>query len=462
MPAPTLADEAKKLLDQTRREHAEAQAAFDERKLAAQTRAATDEDFRAKILDTTSDEFGELDTALRPVSELKQKAEDLERAWQMHAGHDTVTAASVSAVSAYLAGDVQAAAATASEMGVSMGLIERAASAVVESSDYQALVEGGALKADGALKGRHALHADALMDRREFRALVTGASGTSGGTFVVNDRQGGTISLPVRPLTILDLITVGQTNSDTVEFVRQTSRATNAAIVAEAAATNGVGVAGGVKPESAIAWELVQTAVKTIAHWIPATRRAVADAGQLQTMIEQSLEYGLLELLENQIIGGDGTGENFTGITETGGIATYARVAGESRLDAVHRGITLVRVQNLEPTGIGMHPTGWQDVRLEKDLNGAYMLGPANDAAPQRLFGIDVHTSTAYGTDQALVGNYRLGASLWIREAPVVYVADQHADFFVRNLLVLLAEMRAAFGVVQPKAFANVDVTTVP
>lgn len=454
MPALNLADEAKKLLDETRRQHAEALAAADERKKAAQAKASTDPEFLAKILDVSTPEFAELDEAYKPATALAEKAEGLERAWQNYVGQDATEAKGIGAVAAYLAGDVQGAVATANEAGVPMGLVERAANAVVQSEDYQALVESGMLNADGALRGRHALHADALMDRREFRNLVTGASGTSAGAFVVPDRQAGVIGLPVRPLTILDLITVGQTDGDLVEFVRQTSRATAAAIVAEATTTS-----NGTKPESSIAWELVQTAVKTIAHWIPATRRAIADAGQVQTMIEQSLEYGLLEKLEAQIVAGDGTGENFTGIVETSGIAEYVRDDAESRLDAIHKGITLVRVQNLEPTSVGMHPTGWQDVRLEKDGNGAYMLGPANDAAPMRLFGLPVHTSTVYATDQALVGNYRLGAALWIRESPVVYVADQHSDFFVKNLLVLLAEMRAAFGVVQPKAFANVTLT---
>jgi hypothetical protein len=35
-------------------------------------------------------------------------------------------------------------------------------------------------------------------------------------------------------------------------------------------------------------------------------------------------------------------------------------------------------------------------------------------------------------------------------------VSDQHADFFTRNLLAILAEMRAAFGVLDPEAFCTV------
>lgn len=38
-------------------------------------------------------------------------------------------------------------------------------------------------------------------------------------------------------------------------------------------------------------------------------------------------------------------------------------------------------------------------------------------------------------------------------------MTDSHLDFFVRNLVAILAEMRAAFGVVQPNAFVEIDLT---
>lgn len=448
----TLAQEARNALDAKRAAHREAKATADEIRDEARKRAATDPEYRAKILDVDTPEFKAIDDAYRPVSAIAEDVEKLEAAWQRHVEIEGESAAAT-AVASFAAGDRSGIAEVAARIGVPLPLVERAAAAVVEDDAWKALVESGAFAREGGVKGRNPLHTQAIMERREFKALVTGASGTSGGAFVENDRTGEVVGLPVRPLTVLDLIAVGQTDSDTVEFVRQTSRASAAAIVAEATTTS-----NGAKPESGIAWEVVTTAVKTLAHWTPATRRALQDAGQVASMIEEGLEYGLLELLESQVIGGDGTGENFTGLTIASGIGAYARDtgAGESRLDAIHKGITLVRVQNIEPTTIGLHPEDWQDVRLEKDDNGAYMLGPANDAAPMRLFGVGVHTSTGYTSGTGLVGDYRRAASLWIRSAPEVFIADQHSDFFIRNILVMLCELRAAFGVRQPKALAKV------
>ena len=85
----------------------------------------------------------------------------------------------------------------------------------------------------------------------------------------------------------------------------------NAAPVAEATAASG---SSGAKPESGLALSRVTETVKTIAHWLPATKRALADAGQIRTLVDNFLRYGLEEELEDQMVNGDGTGENFTGL----------------------------------------------------------------------------------------------------------------------------------------------------
>jgi hypothetical protein len=40
-----------------------------------------------------------------------------------------------------------------------------------------------------------------------------------------------------------------------------------------------------------------------------------------------------------------------------------------------------------------------------------------------------------------------------------ILVSDSHSDFFIRNLVAILAEMRAAFGVLRPAAFVEIDLT---
>lgn len=302
------------------------------------------------------------------------------------------------------------------------------------------------------------------------KALVTGLSSTSAGAFVQNDRFGGLTDLQgERELRIADLVTKGSTDSDTIEYVRVTSKTNSAATVAEAtssAAPTAPGTAGalvpvaggGYKPESALALEVVSTTVKTLAHWIPITKRAASDAGQVRTLINNFLVYGLNEELEDQIVSGDGSGENFQGILTTSGISTVGSAGTD--IDAVVDAIRTVRVTGRRrPNALVAHPNDWYSAGFltAKDTAGNYLVGDPRASIDQlnTLWGLQVVVSEAIPENTLLVGDFNQ-AVLWDREGVSVMVSDQHADFFTRNLLAILAEMRKGFGVLDPQAFCTV------
>jgi HK97 family phage major capsid protein len=56
------------------------------------------------------------------------------------------------------------------------------------------------------------------------------------------------------------------------------------------------------------------------------------------------------------------------------------------------------------------------------------------------------------------VGDFRK-CVLWEREGASIQVSDSHANFFIRNMVAILAEMRAAFGILQPNALVEIDLT---
>jgi HK97 family phage major capsid protein len=302
------------------------------------------------------------------------------------------------------------------------------------------------------------------------KTLVTGLSSTSGGAFVENDRYGALTDLVgERELTIADLVTKGSTGSDTVEYVRVTGKTNNAATVAEATtaaapAISGaspgpytVATASGQKPESALALEVVSTTVKTIAHWIPITKRAAADAPQVRTLIDNFLRYGLNEELEDQILNGGGTGEDFTGILQS---SPQTVGSAGTDIDAIVAAIAAVRVTGRRrPNALVIHPNDWYSTGflLAKDSQNNYLVGDPRASVDQlnQLWGLRVVVSEAMTENTALVGDFRQ-AVLWNREGINLLVSDQHSDFFTRNLLAVLAEMRAAFGVLDNQAFCTV------
>lgn len=304
-----------------------------------------------------------------------------------------------------------------------------------------------------------------------YKSLVTGTSDTSAGAWVTNDYMGQRVGLDLfqRPLRLRDVVTNGTTTSDTVEYVRITSTTNNAAPVAEATssaaptAPGGAGAlvnnaGGGYKPESALAAAKVTTPVRTIAHWIPITKRALSDASQIRTLIDSFLKYGLEEELEDQMIAGDGTGENFDGLGNVSGV--QAQAWDTNALTTLRKAKTKVRtVGRSVANAYLLNPADLETVDLLQDNEGRfYFGGPAGVGSASVLWGLPVIETEAVPAGTGYVGDFRK-AILWDREQASITVTDSHADFFVRNLVAILAEMRAAFGVIQPSAFVEVDLT---
>lgn len=305
-----------------------------------------------------------------------------------------------------------------------------------------------------------------------FKTLLTGASDTSAGAFVETDYTGIYEPLGRRELTLRDLISVRQTGSDTVEFVRQTARTNAAAPTAEATTAalptqdGSTGplveaAGGGYKPEGGFTFAKVTATVKTIAEWVPATKRGIADAAQLRGLIDEELRDGLREVEEDQVLLGDGTGENLTGILETSGIQSQAYSATVTGLDPLLettlKAKTKVRtVGRTRPNAFLLNPADWEAIQLARLAKN-----PANEATGDgvpTLHGLPVVESDAITAGVGLVANFRK-AVLWDREQAMVSMTDSHADFFIRNLVAVLAEERVAFGVIRPAAFVQVDLT---
>lgn len=292
--------------------------------------------------------------------------------------------------------------------------------------------------------------------------LTSGDHDSSAGPTIETDNRGLLSPFYERPLTVRGLFASGSTTSDTIDYVRMINTVNNAAPVPEATTTapiDGTTVTpamGGLKPESGFEFERDQTTVKTIAHWMPITKRALSDVAQIRTMIDKFLRYGLEEEFEDQLIGGTGVGENFLGLNNTPGVQTQAATGGEDALDVTRKARTKVRIGGrATPTAYVMNPMDWQDVDLLRNINGDfYGAGPFNMGTP-RLWGLPVIESEAVAPKTAWVAAWNWGV-VYDREQATVTATDSHADFFVRNLVAILAEMRAAFAILRPSAFVKI------
>jgi len=302
-------------------------------------------------------------------------------------------------------------------------------------------------------------HSVALPDDRsmiaELKTLVTGLSDTSAGAFVITDRQSYAPPLYL-PLSFLDLLPVIPTTSDLVDWV--TGSFTNAAAtVLEATVASGT---TGTKPESAMAFAVVSQAVQAIAHWIPVTTRAMADASQLRAILETELLAGLQRVLEAQCATGNGTPPNLQGLMTIAGTQTTAATAPYA--DAFFTAQMMVRTNGrVAPTANVMNAAAWSAIRLAREnvasaTQGGYLLGGPADSAAPTLWGLPVALSESMPANTAVVGDFTAQSiALYSRSGGSIstgWINDQ----FIRNIVTMLAELRAALGVKRPLSFCKV------
>lgn len=311
----------------------------------------------------------------------------------------------------------------------------------VESEAYKSYVSDG-------LKGRSA--------PLQTKALISGASlGNVPGYLYQPDRVAEIVVGPDRLQRVRDLFSVNRTTSGAIEFIRETGFTNAAAAVPE----------GSQKPESGITFELVTTSVKTIAHFLPATRQILSDAPALQDYIDNRLLIGLKLVEDEQLLYGDGTGANLSGVATDPDIQSYAwssGQAGDTKVDAVRRALTRVRVAEYPATGVILHPNDWEEIELLKGSDQHYIWVSVADGGVTRLWRVPVVETTAINPGEALTGAFDLGAAIWDREDAAVRISDSHADFFIRNQYAILAEERIALTIYRPEAFVLINFDNAP
>lgn len=279
-------------------------------------------------------------------------------------------------------------------------------------------------------------------------SLTTDADG-SAGDLVSPTRLPGVLGLPQRRMTVRDLITPGTMDTNTLEYVKETGFTNNAAPTAE----------GAKKPESTMKFDLVSTTPKVIAHFVKASRQILDDASQLASYIDGRLRYGLAFKEEQQLLNGDGTGQNLLGIIPqaTAYAAPFDPAGTETNIDMIRLAMLQAFLAEYPATGHVMNPIDWARIELLKDTTGRYIIGNPQGSIGATLWNLPVVETQAIAVDKFLTGAFRMGAQVFDRWLARVEVATENEDDFVKNMVTILCEERLALAVYRPEAFIYGD-----
>ncbi|MFI8597702.1 phage major capsid protein [Rothia koreensis] len=287
------------------------------------------------------------------------------------------------------------------------------------------------------------------------KGLLT-SSGQSDGdasTLITPDKL-GLVPYPYVAPKLREVITNGTTGSDKIEYAQlvptgEDGATNNAAGVKESPSTTGN---VGVKPESELAFRKASAEVITVAHWMPVTRKTLSDASQIRTMIDSFLKQGLEEEIERLILSGDKDSpkgeEEWDGILNTTGLQDQAFDGDVVR--TMRKAISKVTRRNGQVTAVLVSPELDEELDLLKDTTGRYLGAGPWQSGPATIWGRPrVVVPGLSGTGKFILGDLST-CVIWDREQATITATDSHADFFIRNLVAVLAEMRAGFGILNP------------
>lgn len=199
---------------------------------------------------------------------------------------------------------------------------------------------------------------------------------------------------------------------------------------------------GALKPEADIVPTQHTASLKTYAHWKAITRQALEDIPRIQSIVETQLRGGLFNKLEADVaalLAAD------TDIPDIGAddLLTGIRIAIGNVQDAGYA----------SPNAVILNPADF--AALDVAIMGATVAGPVRQGT---VWGVRAIAASAVPAGTAYVGDMSAGLTLFDRGTTAVMLTDSHADFFVRNLLVILAETRALPAITEPLAIERVTV----
>ncbi|MCT1884983.1 phage major capsid protein [Dietzia cinnamea] len=274
------------------------------------------------------------------------------------------------------------------------------------------------------------------------KALIAG--GTATATVIARD----VAAQPQLPTSLLETIAVVGLDSPTYRYLRQTSRAMNADVVAP----------GAEKPTSSVGLTPVEDHLRVVAHLSEGIAKYdLLDTRNLQTFVQAELHWGLMTKVEQLVLSGDGQGENPAGILAQSGIQTQ-EFSGDI-LTTIRKAITATESLGYLPNVIALSPADWEAVELSRTSgSGEFVLDASPvDRAARRLYGIQVVVTTALEPGTAVVGDFREVTLFTDRRGVMAEWNGQAQDDFARNLIRLRTEGRFGVGVGQPQAIVRVD-----
>lgn len=261
----------------------------------------------------------------------------------------------------------------------------------------------------------------------------------------------GIIELPKRKLHIRELLPGGSMGAkSTFDFVKEVAGDGTIATASE----------GATKAQIDLKLVEASVAAEWIAGWLRISRNMLDDITGMTTFLQSRLPELLLRAEDNQILNGNGTSPNLSGILNPGNFTEYA---GSATVDVEQLVGAVAQLESYdrEANGILLNPADWYNIWLTKASgSGEYDL-PNNLVTKvgntMYIAGIPVFRSTACAVDTFIVGDWSMGANFVNREPMRVEFFMEDGTNVRENKVTVRVEERVALPIYGNNYFIKGD-----
>jgi HK97 family phage major capsid protein len=202
---------------------------------------------------------------------------------------------------------------------------------------------------------------------------------------------------------------------------------------------------GAAKPESDLTFEAYNVPITTVAHWIKVSKQLMEDAPAVMARIDGRLRDGLAQRIDLQLLVGNGTSPNLSGITDSGNFTAYTSTSTDTLTDAINRAKYLLWANGYTPDAVIVNPADWGAMERSKGTDGHYLYGAPGFAAGMNPFGVRIVLSNNMPAGSFAVGAFQRSTTVYNRTGAVVEMGYVGSDF-TNNLVTIRAEERLGLG----------------
>ncbi len=314
---------------------------------------------------------------------------------------------------------------------------------VTFKSALQEALDNGAV--EGIAKG------NARSASFELKADMTVAADFTG-EVIPADRVPGYKFDPTRPVHVRQLLATGSTQSDVVRYVKESGYSNGAAATAEGATLG----------QSDFDMTAADANVRKIGTYFRISEEMLADTPQLTSYLSARAPEKLLEVEDTQILSGDGTGANLSGIiTDAADFdvsasgAFYQSVESANEFDVIVAALNQLSLLNYSADCIMLNPTDFNKILLLKDSTNKYLKDQVYNGLQPSFSGVKVIQNTAITAGTFLIGNFGIGTQLWVRQGVNVEFFREDGTNVRDGFVTVRVSERVALTNYLPNAFVN-------